>query len=174
MSTTSGGSEIPLALIAAVAANGVIGRDNDLPWRLPEDLRYFKACTLGKPVIMGRRTYESIGRPLPERCNIVVSRTWHESPAGVTLKASPEEALVHAREYAARTGAEEVMLIGGGELYRWGLPRARRLYLTLIDAAVEGDATFPDWSRSDWQEQRREDRISEDGLRYSWCVFTRR
>jgi|SRR5690625_166725 len=164
---------LPLALIAAMAANGVIGRDNALPWELPEDLRDFRAKTLGKPVIMGRHTHESIGRPLPGRSNVVVSRSWAEAPPGVLLAPTPEAALDMAQAEGRRLGAEEVMLIGGGQLYRWGLPRAQRLYLTLIDVEVEGDARFPDWSENDWRECSREDGVSEAGLAFSWRIYQR-
>lgn len=165
---------IPLAMIAAVAANGVIGRDNALPWRLPEDLRYFKRVTMGKPIIMGRRTWESIGRPLPGRDNIVVSADLPDAPPGVQVCATPADAVAQARSVAARRGADEIMLIGGGQLYAWALPLAHRLYLTLVHRDVEGDAYFPLWDRSGWTELQREDGISGDGLEYSLLVFERK
>lgn len=164
-------SPISLALIAAVADNGVIGRDNRLPWHLPEELQYFKRVTLGKPVLMGRRTFESIGRPLPGRDNIVVSRNWHESPAGVRLCRSPEEGVALARQCALERGTSEVMIIGGGELYRWALPLADRLYLTLVHVDVDGDARFPEWRHEGWREAESELCHSESGLDYSLTIW---
>ena len=136
---------VPLvSLVVAVARNGVIGRDNDLPWRLPDDLKHFKAITLGKPVVMGRRTFESIGRPLPGRENRVVSRRPDFDAPGCRVFASLEEALV---------GAEpEVMVIGGGQIYAAALPLAQRLYLTEVDAELEGDAKFPEIDPDAWRE----------------------
>jgi dihydrofolate reductase len=113
-----------ISLIAAMAGNRTIGRDNALPWRLPEDLRHFKATTLGKPVIMGRKTWESLGRPLPGRRNVVVSRNPDYRPEGGELTGSLAEAI------AATADADEVFVIGGAELYRQALPSAQRLYLT--------------------------------------------
>lgn len=133
-----------LVLVAAVARNGVIGANGGMPWHLPADLKHFKAITLGHPVVMGRRTFESIGRALPGRRNVVVSRSLSSAPDGCVLAASLEEA-VRAAEAAT------VMVIGGGELYRQALPRASRLELTLIDAAPAGDTRFPPWSLKDWQ-----------------------
>ncbi|WKE66134.1 type 3 dihydrofolate reductase [Gallaecimonas kandeliae] len=128
-----------LSLVAAMANNRVIGRDNDMPWHLPADLKHFKAVTLGKPVVMGRRTFESIGRPLPGRRNLVISRQSDFRPEGVEVFACLDEAL------AAVAEVEEVMVIGGGQIYQQALPRAKRLYLTFIDADIEGDTRFPDW-----------------------------
>lgn len=164
--------EIPLAMIAAVAANGVIGRNNTLPWHLPEDLRYFKQVTLGKPVVMGRRTFESIGRPLPGRDNIVVSTGLTPAP-GISVCASPELAVAQARISAEKSGATEVMLIGGEQLYRWAMPIARRIYLTLIHAEVDGDAFFPEWEENCWRESQRRNLTSSAGLRYSLLVLDR-
>jgi len=129
-----------LSLIAAVGRNGVIGRDNQIPWRLPSDLKRFKALTLGHPVVMGRKTFQSIGRPLPGRDNIVVSRRAFRAD-GIVVVSSIEEALDVARAKAGEGG--EVFIIGGAEIYRETLPLAVRLYITEVDAAPEGDATFP-------------------------------
>jgi dihydrofolate reductase len=131
---------VPLALIAARARNGVIGLDNRMPWHLPEDLAYFKRVTLGKPVVMGRKTFESIGRPLPGRLNIVVTRNPDWQAAGVQVAHSLDAALA----LAAAAAPEEIMLIGGAELYRQALPQADVLYLTEIDAEFAGDAFFPE------------------------------
>lgn len=157
-----------LALIAAVAANGVIGSDNALPWRLPEDLKRFKALTLGHPVIMGRRTFESIGRPLPGRRNIVVTRNADWRAEGCETAASLEAALA-----AAGAAGEEVFVIGGAQLYAAALPLARRLYLTEIRHAFEGDARFPTLDRGAWQEMAREHHRSTDGLEYDFVIYER-
>lgn len=134
-----------LALIAALARNRVIGRDNRLPWHLPADLRFFKQTTLGKPLLMGRRTWESIGRPLPGRRMIVLSRDPAYQAPGCTVVRSLEEALTVADADA------EVMVIGGASLYMQTLPLAARLYLTRVAAEVPGDTWFPEWDAQDWQ-----------------------
>ena len=140
-----------LCLIVAVSRNGVIGRDNQLPWHLPEDLKFFKTVTMGKPILMGRKTFESIGRPLPGRTNIVITRDpdWH-SP-GVEVAGSLEAALQLGEKACSAVGEEEVMVIGGEQIYRLSLPLADRLYLTQVDAEIEGDAYFPAFDFDDWQ-----------------------
>ena len=143
-----------LSLIVATAKNNAIGRNNELPWHLPQDLKYFKSVTLGKPVIMGRKTFESIGKPLPGRTNIVVTRQKNWSVAGVLVAKSVEEALEIAQQFRGEQSslAEEVMVIGGAEIYRHALPLADRVYLTKIDIEVEGaDAFFPQLPASKWQ-----------------------
>jgi len=145
-----------IALIAALAENGVVGRDNQLPWHLPGDLPYFKRVTLGKPVVMGRKTWDSIGRPLPGRANIVVSRQVGLQLEGATVVADIESALALASGIAAAAGVQELMVIGGAEIYALALPLAQRLYLTEVHAEVAGDAWFPPWNRDDWQERSRE------------------
>lgn len=137
-----------LSIIAAMAQDRVIGRDNQLPWRLPADLKRFKQLTMGHTLLMGRKTYESIGRPLPGRTTVVVSRQAGYAPAGVTVAGSVDEAL------AVATG--EVFIAGGAEIYRQTLARADRLYLTLIDASFPGDTWFPEWNPADWHEVARE------------------
>ncbi|MGB2313835.1 MAG: dihydrofolate reductase [Porticoccaceae bacterium] len=141
-----------LCLIVAVSRNGVIGRDNQLPWHLPEDLKFFKSVTMGKPILMGRKTFESIGRPLPGRTNIVISRDaqWHST--GVEVAPSLEAAIQLGRQACRAAGAEEIMVIGGEQIYRLSLPLADRLYLTQVDAEVEGDAYFPVVDFDDWQQ----------------------
>ncbi|MFO1388521.1 dihydrofolate reductase [Cellvibrio sp.] len=142
-----------LSLIVATAKNNAIGRNNELPWHLPQDLKYFKSVTLGKPVIMGRKTFESIGKPLPGRTNIVVTRQKNWSVAGVLVAKSVEEALEIAQQFRGEQSslAEEVMVIGGAEIYRHALPIADRVYLTKIDIDVEGaDAFFPRLSPEQW------------------------
>ena len=135
----------PLALIAALARNRVIGRDNRLPWHLPADLRFFKRTTMGKPLLMGRRTWESIGRPLPGRRMIVLSRDpAYQAPGGAVARSLDE-----AREIAGTV--PEIVVIGGASLYAQTLPLAECMYLTFVDADVPGDAWFPDWDAREWQ-----------------------
>lgn len=141
-----------LAIIVAAARNGVIGNNNQLPWHLPQDLKYFKSITLGKPVIMGRKTYESIGRPLPGRTNIVVTRNTDWQVDGVVVVNSLEQALVEARRALAENiEVSEAMIIGGAEIYRSALPLVDRVYLTQVDVDAEGDAYFPALSETQWQ-----------------------
>ena len=128
-----------ISMIAAMAKDRVIGKDNQMPWHLPADFAWFKRCTLGKPVVMGRKTYESIGRPLPGRQNIVISRDANLAIEGVTTVTSIEQALEAAGE------VDEVMIIGGGAIYKACLPQADKLYVTYIDAQIEGDTQFPHW-----------------------------
>ena len=133
-----------VSLIVAMAQNGVIGRDNTLPWRLPKDLKRFKNSTLGKPILMGRKTFESIGRPLPGRPNLVLTRDRSWGADGVTVVHSVEEALFHTG------GCDELVAIGGAEVYRLVLPFARRIYLTHVHADVPGDTFFPDFDPTQW------------------------
>ena len=135
-----------ISLIVAMANHRVIGRSNAMPWHMPADLRHFKAVTLGKPVVMGRRTFESIGRPLPGRRNLVISRNPEWQAAGVEVAPTLDVALALLADY------DEVMIIGGGQLYAEALPRADRLYLTHIDLDVEGDTFFPDYTGYEWQQ----------------------
>jgi dihydrofolate reductase len=141
-----------VAIYVAIAENGVIGRDGGLPWRLSTDLRRFKADTMGKPIIMGRKTYEGIGRPLPGRLNIVITRdkTWRAEGVEVThtLEAAIELATVRGRSMA---GVDEVCVIGGGEIYAQALPLADRLHVTHVLAAVDGDAHFPPIDPQTWR-----------------------
>jgi dihydrofolate reductase len=145
---------IPVALVVAMAQNRVIGRDGGLPWRLSSDLRWFKTVTMGKPVIMGRTTWESIGRPLPGRENIVLSRQPGFAPEGARLARSLEEALAAAGAWAEENGAEEICVIGGGAVYREALPQASVIHLTLVEAEVEGDTLFPRLRPEDWHVER--------------------
>ncbi|QYJ78143.1 type 3 dihydrofolate reductase [Shewanella acanthi] len=149
-----------IAMIAAMANNRVIGKDNQMPWHLPEDLRHFKAMTLGKPVVMGRKTFESIGRPLPGRHNIVISRQADLVIEGVTCVTSFEAAKAAAGE------CEELVIIGGGQLYAEFLPLADKLYLTEINLDVEGDTYFPDWNDGQWQVTESKAEINAQGLEY--------
>ena len=155
-----------LSLIVARASNGVIGKDNQLPWYLPADLKHFKAITMGKPIVMGRKTFDSIGKPLPGRQNIVVTRNPDFVSSGITVVHSVEAAITAANE------TEEIMIIGGTELYKLSLPLADRIYLTDIQQDFDGDAHFPSLG-SQWREVSREDHVSDDALSYSFCVFER-
>ena len=141
-----------LSLVAAVAENRVIGRSGGLPWRLPGELGRFKALTMGKPVIMGRRTYRDIGRPLPGRRNIVISRNRSLCIDGVSVVHGLDAALAAA----AMDGGGEVMVIGGAEIYAMALPRAGRMYLTEVHAAARGETRFPAFDRAAWHEASRE------------------
>ncbi len=134
---------VPVAIIAAVARNGVIGSGNALPWRLPSDFAFFRRTTMGKPLIMGRRTFESIGKPLPGRTNLVVTRQPDYRPEGVLTFDNLTAALEHAQSVARADGAPEVMIGGGAEIYRQAMPLADRLYITHVDAAPSGDSVFP-------------------------------
>ncbi|WP_275546844.1 MULTISPECIES: dihydrofolate reductase [unclassified Pseudomonas] len=142
---------LPLSLIAALARNRVIGRDNQLPWHLPADLKHFKAMTLGKPIIMGRKTWDSLGRPLPGRLNIVVSRQPGLILEGAEVLATLEAAIERADAWARAEDAEELMLIGGAQLYELGLAQADRLYLTRVGLEPDGDAFFPEIDESAWR-----------------------
>jgi len=143
-------NSLPLCMIAALAENRVIGRDNQLPWHLPADLKHFKALTLGKPIIMGRKTWDSLGRPLPGRLNLVVSRQPGLQLEGAEVFASLDAALERAEAWAREEDAEELMLIGGAQLYELGLAQAERLYLTRVGISPQGDAYFPDVDEADW------------------------
>ena len=149
---------LPLvALVLARAKNGVIGKDGALPWRLKSDLALFKATTLFKPVIMGRKTWDSLPRqPLPGRLNVVLSRDGFFEPEGALVCETFDEALQIAREQAADDGAEEVCVIGGAAVFEAAWPKARRLYITEVQAEVEGDVSFPAFDEGAWREVRRE------------------
>jgi len=166
---------IRIAVIVAVAENGVIGSNNSLPWHLPEDLKYFRRVTMGKPIIMGRRTFESIGRPLPGRANIVVSGNPHFSAPGVELAGSLDEALDLAADIARGDGVDELVVIGGAQLYALAIPRADRLYLTRVHAEVAGDTLLPEIHWPDWRESSRECHVASGNnpYDYSFVVYDR-
>ena len=151
-----------ISLIAALATDRVIGMENAMPWHLPGDLAWFKRNTLNKPVIMGRKTFESIGRPLPGRLNIAISSKPGEHE-GVTWVTSVDAAL------AAAAGVEEVMVMGGGRVYEQFLPKANRLYLTHIDAEVEGDTHFPDYEPDDWESTFSEFHDADEQNSHGYC-----
>ena len=159
-----------ISLIAALADDGVIGIDNRLPWRLPADLRWFKQQTMGKPIVMGRKTFDSLGRrPLPGRTNIVVTTDPRYRAPGCIVVHSLDEAL------RATGDADEVMIIGGASLYAQALPRADRLYLTYVHGRFAGDAHFPVFDTTQWREVRREDHPADDKnpWPYSFVILDR-
>lgn len=159
-----------LVAVLALADNGVIGRDNALPWRLPDDLKRFKAITLGKPILMGRKTFESLGRPLPGRDNIVLTRDRGWSAAGCRVVRSLEEAL------EAAAGAAELMVIGGAEIYRLAWPRLDRIELTEVHGAVEGDTRLDGFDPTAWRETARELHPADGrhALAFSFVTLERR
>jgi len=152
-----------LSLIAAMATDRIIGNENQMPWHLPADFAWFKQQTLGKPMIMGRKTFESIGRPLPGRKNIVISRQAQPEQEGVFWVTSIDEALACAGE------VDEVMVIGGGHLYQQLLPYAQRLYLTHVDAEIEGDTHFPEYDPDQWESVFSEFRDADEANDYGLC-----
>lgn len=160
MVTESKPAGVSVAFILARADNGVIGRAGGLPWHLSGDLKFFKAQTLGKPVVMGRKTWQSIGRPLPGRPNLVVTRDSTFRPQGAEVFATVAAALQRAQDLARESAAGEVMVIGGGEIYRQTLPLASRIYLTEVHASPEGDTLFPVLDPAEWREVRRDPRVS--------------
>jgi len=163
-----------LAAIVAKARNGVIGRDNALPWHIPGELQYFKRMTLGKAVIMGRKTCESLGRPLPQRDNIVVTRNAGFYAEGFAIEHSLESAIERAqpRTSDAEHTPNEIMIIGGAQLYQQALPGLQRLYITEIHRDVTGDAYFPALDSNEWQEVRREPQQVADE-RFDYVVYER-
>ena len=167
---------VPVAMIVAVGSNGVIGSQGGIPWRLPSDFAHFKRTTLGKPLIMGRKTFESIGRPLPGRTNIIVTRRRDYRPEGAVVVSSLAEALEKARRVAVADGATEVMIGGGGEIYREAMPQAERLYVTHVEAAPEGDAYFPDIDPLLWEVEQvlAIERTDRDSAPFSVKVYRRR
>jgi dihydrofolate reductase len=158
-----------ISLIAAVANNGVIGVDNSLPWRLPADLQHFKSITMGKPIIMGRRTWESLPGLLPGRRHIVITHNRDYRADGCELVHSVDEALEIAGD------VPEVMIVGGGGLYQQTLPRADRLYLTRVDADLKGDTYFPEIDRNEWLEVSRDSHPADERnqFAYSFIVLNR-
>lgn len=166
---------LPLCLIAALAENRVIGRDNQLPWHLPVDLKHFKAKTLGKPIIMGRKTWDSLGRPLPGRLNLVVSRQAGLQLEGAEVFPSLDAAIARADEWARAQGVDELMLIGGAQLYEQALARAERLYLTRVALQPQGDAWFPAFAEDDWLRSEREEHAAvENSPAYCFETWQRR
>jgi dihydrofolate reductase len=167
---------VPIAIIAAVGTNGVIGSGNMLPWRLPTDFAHFKRTTLGKPLIMGRKTFESIGKPLAGRTNIVVTRRRDYRPEGVLVAESLSSALELAQAIAARDGVGELMIGGGGEIYREAMPLAERLYITHVEASPDGDTRFPDIDPAVWEVVDEPDIVpsDKDSAAFRVKVYARR
>ena len=156
-----------IAMIAAMAHNNVIGKDNDMPWHLPDDLQFFKRKTVGKPVIMGRKTFESIGcRALPNRANFVISRNTDLHYEGAQVFSSVDAAL------ATLQNEEEVIIMGGGQLYKEMLPKADRLYITLIDAEIEGDTFFPNWQALSWKTCEKIRHTADEQHAYAFDFIT--
>ena len=155
-----------ISLIVAAATNNVIGRDGGLPWHLSDDLKRFTKLTIGKPIVMGRLTYESIGKPLPERRNIVISSQEGLSIEGCEVVESPDDAL------ALASGAEEVMIIGGGKIYEQMMPYADRIYMTFINDAVDGDTVFPDISDEEWRVVDQEDFPADGSRAFGFSYIT--
>ena len=165
-----------IVLVAAVAENGVIGRDNKLPWRIKSDLQYFKSLTVGRPVVMGRKTYESIGKPLPDRTNIVVTRDKTFSAPGTVTASDVEGALKLAREDAERRSADSIAVIGGTEIFRQTMPMADRLALTVVHGTPEGDVFFPPIDPAQWKEieRRPQSRGPQDDCDFTFVTYVRR
>lgn len=153
-----------LSIIAAMANHNVIGKNNTLPWHLPADLKHFKTITMGKPILMGRKTYDSIGKPLPGRQNIILTRNTNLSFPGCLvisdIKALPTELTT-----------QEIMIIGGAEIFQQFLPQAQHLYLTFIHADINGDTYFPEWNADEWIEIAREDHLSDDNNPFSYSFI---
>ena len=163
-----GKSDMPISMIVAMAENRVIGKNNPLPWHLPADLKHFKSITMSKPIVMGRKTYESIGRPLPGRTNIILTRNLNFNVPECEVFSSPEKLL-------ATYAAEEIIIIGGANIYSLFLPQANRLYLTRVHTHVDGDTFFPPIDEKEWHEVSRED-FAPDGKNnysYSFVVLER-
>jgi dihydrofolate reductase len=161
---------VRVSLVAAVARNGVIGRDNAIPWHLPEDARRFRALTMGHPVVMGRRTWDSLPerfRPLPGRRNVVVTRNVVWNAEGAERAGSLDEA------FRLLAGAPQIFVIGGAELYAEAFPRADELVVTEIDAEIQGDVFFPTWDQATFREESREPHVSEDGTAFAFVTYRR-
>jgi len=155
-----------ISIIAALGKNNVIGKNNKLPWHLPADFQHFKDLTMGKPVIMGQRTFESIGKPLPGRKNIILSLDESFAPAGCVIARSLEEAL------KAAGSAQELMIAGGASVYKQFLSLAHKMYLTLIDEQFEGDAYFPEFDWADWQEVEKIENQPDKENHYKYTFIT--
>ena len=165
-----------IALIAAVARNGVIGSSGALPWRLSSDLKHFKAVTMGKALVMGRKTYQSIGGPLSGRTIVVVTRDPDFAAAGILVARDVDEALALAEAAARAAGADEIVVAGGGEIYAQTIGRASRLHLTEVDVAPEGDAHFPPIDPAQWREasRRKGERGARDEADFAFVEYERR
>lgn len=165
----AGMKDINICAIAAISENRIIGRDGGLPWHIPEDLRHFKKMTTGKPVIMGRKTFESIGgKPLPERLNIIVSRN-DIATSGIVSVRTVGEAVALAKKQAAQNGVDEIMICGGAQIYEAAMPVTQRIYLTVVHRTIDGDTFFPELDKTEWCETAREDHAE-----YSFVTMERK
>lgn len=153
-----------ISAIAAMSLNRVIGDDNQLPWHLPADLKHFKTLTSGHPILMGRKTYESIGRPLPNRTNIIITRNSDYNAPGCTVVQSIQQAM----ELAATLNSNEIFIIGGAEVYKQLLPHIERIYLTIVQETFGGDAFFPELNETEWKESNREDHNADENNEYAY------
>lgn len=153
---TGSRDHIHLYLIAAVAENNVIGTNGDMCWKIKSELQYFKKTTIGYPVIHGRKSFESLGAPLPGRANIVITRNAHYAADGIIVVHSLDDAIALAKDIAAKDGKDGVFIAGGAEIYRAALPRAEKLFLTEVHMAPQGETLFPVFDRSQWRETKRE------------------
>lgn len=168
-------TKLPIVLVAAIADNGVIGRDNQLIWRLRTDMRRFRELTMGCPIIMGRKTFQSIGKPLPGRQSVVLSRDASFQPDGAYVVPTLDQALATAQQLGAAMGARAVIVAGGGEVYAQALPAADRLELTFVHARPEGDAVFPVFDRASFRESARSEHPAgpEDEFPFAFATFER-
>ena len=159
-------------MILAMASNGVIGKDGGLPWHISKDMKNFKATTMGKPMVMGRKTWESLGRPLPGRAHIVISSNPDYVAEGATVVSNIGDALALAETMAEATEADEVMVIGGTQIYALALPRADRIYLTEVHADYEGDTVFSPFNEDMWREVSRDERAGDPA--FAFTILERR
>jgi len=155
-----------ISLIAAMAQNRVIGKQNQLPWHLPADLKHFKSITMDKPIVMGRKTFESIGKALPGRQNIIITRDKNFQAENCTIVHSLDEAFEITKDQ------EEVMVIGGASIYEQALPKTQRIYLTLIHENIEGDTYFPEWNNNEWKETSKETFEPNEKNQYKYSFIT--
>ena len=159
-----------VSLVVAMTKNRVIGRDNQIPWKLVDDLKFFKRITMGKPIIMGRNTYESIGKPLPGRPNIIITRNPEYEVDGAHVVLSIEEAFELAAQLTSPNEDAEIAVIGGAQIFEKILPVADRIYLTQLNTEIDGDVFFPEFSRGDWQEIARENWPATEANPYTWSI----
>jgi dihydrofolate reductase len=157
--------------VTALSSNHVIGDKGRLPWHIPEDLKFFKSITLNKCIIMGRKTYESLGKPLPNRHNVIITRNPNYEAPGCSVFSDIQEAIAYCRSLSAQYG-DEIMIVGGAEIYKQTLAIADRLYLTLIEKEVSGDAHYPDWHQDFQLSEKRESQHGD--LKYAFCIFERK
>jgi dihydrofolate reductase len=167
-----GGPALPLVIVVAVAENGVIGKDNNLSWRMPSDLKHFRRLTMGKPLIMGRRTFQSIGRKLPGREMVVVTRDASFAVPDIHIVHSPEEAVGKAAGLAREMAAPEIVVAGGAQIYAAFLPRATRIELTRVHATIEGDVAFPVLDTAQWREVKHEEHMPGPGDEHAYALIS--